>query len=139
MTAKLTAAEMAAFLDEVFPQTKGMFVIEQTGFLTATVWMPIDESHLRPGDTVSGPTMFSLADCSFYAAVLASLGREAKEAVTTNMNVNFLRRPGLRDLIAEARILKLGRRLAVGEVTIRSEGEEQPVAHATPTYALPPG
>ena len=138
-TPKLTAAEIIDFLDEVFPQAQGMFVIEEAGALHSRVRMPIDERHLRPGDTVSGPSMFWLADCAFYVAVLASLGREGREAVTTNMNVNFLRRPTRNDLVAEARILKLGRRLAVGEVTLYSLGEDQPVAHATTTYALPPG
>jgi uncharacterized protein (TIGR00369 family) len=137
MATQLTAAEIADFLDEVFPQAKGLFVIEDAGTQHARVRMPIDRSHLRPGDTVAGPAMFWLADCAFYVAVLASLGRGAREAVTTNMNINFLRRPSLADLIGEARILKLGRRLAVGDVTLRSEGDDQPVAHATATYALP--
>lgn len=137
MNAKLTAAEIIDFLDEVFPQAQGMFVIEEAGALHSRVRMPIDERHLRPGDTVSGPSMFWLADCAFYVAVLASLGRGGQEAVTANMNINFMRRPSLSDLIAEARILKLGRRLAVGDVTLFSQGGREPVAHATTTYAIP--
>lgn len=136
MAAKLTAAEIVEFLDEVFPQARGLFVVEEVEEMRARVRMPIDEQHLRPGGTVSGPSMFWLADCAFYVAVLASIGREA-QSVTTNMNINFMRRPAQRDLIGEARILKLGRRLAVGDVTLWSEGVDEPVAHATTTYALP--
>jgi len=136
MSAKLTVGEIVDFLDEVFPQARGLFVIEEVGPLRARVRMPIDEQHLRPGGTVSGPAMFWLADCAFYVAVLASIGREA-QAVTSNMNINFMRRPAHCDLIGDARILKLGRRLAVGDVTLWSEGMEQPVAHATTTYAIP--
>ena len=136
MTAKLTAPEIADFLDEIFPQARGMFVIEDAGPLHSRVRMPVDHSHLRPGGTISGPSMFWLADCCFYVAVLASIGRQS-EAVTTNMNINFMRRPELKDLTGEARIMKLGRRLAVGDVTLYSEGDDRPVAHAAVTYALP--
>ncbi|HUF88025.1 MAG TPA: PaaI family thioesterase, partial [Thermohalobaculum sp.] len=107
----MTAAEVAEFLDEVFPQSSGRFVIEEVGHGRARVRMPMDESHLRPGDTIAGPAMFWLADCAFYVAVLASVGPQA-QAVTTNLSINFLRRPRLGDLVGEARIAKLGRRLA---------------------------
>ena len=133
----LSAEEIVAFLDLEFPQAQGMFEIEKAAPMHARVRMPLDESRLRPGGTVSGPTMFWLADCTFYVAVLASIGRQA-QAVTTNMNINFMRRPSLNDLVAEARILKLGRRLAVGDVTLFSAGAAEPVAHATATYAIPP-
>jgi uncharacterized protein (TIGR00369 family) len=133
----LSAEEIVAFLGLEFPQAQGMFEIEEAAPMHARVRMPLDESRLRPGGTVSGPTMFWLADCTFYVAVLASIGRQA-QAVTTNMNINFMRRPSLNDLVAEARILKLGRRLAVGDVTLFSAGAAEPVAHATATYAIPP-
>jgi uncharacterized protein (TIGR00369 family) len=136
MSAKLTAGEIADFLDEVFPQARGMFTIEEAGALQARVRMAVSEQHLRPGGTVSGPTMFWLADCAFYVAVLASIGREAG-AVTSNMNINFMRRPAAADMVGEARILKLGRRLAVGDVTLFSVGHDRPLAHATTTYAIP--
>ena len=136
MTTKLTPGEIVAYLDEVFPQARGMFVIEDAGALHARVRMPIGEQHLRPGGTVSGPSMFWLADCAFYVAVLASIGREA-QAVTSNMNINFLRRPAPADMVGVARILKLGRRLAVGDVTLFSAGDDRPVAHASTTYAIP--
>jgi uncharacterized protein (TIGR00369 family) len=138
MGGRLTPAEITAFLDEVFPQSSGMFVIEDARVMRSRVRMPVDERHLRPGNTVSGPSMFWLADCAFYVAVLATIGREAREAVTTTMSINFMRRPTLNDLVGEARILKLGRRLAVGDVQLFSDGSDEPVAHAQATYALPP-
>ena len=99
--------------------------------------MPFDEGLLRPGGTVSGPVMLALADVAVYVLVLGLIG-PVELAVTTSLNANFLRRPRARDLIAEARILKLGKRLVVGEVTIRSDGEDAPVCHVTATYSIPP-
>jgi uncharacterized protein (TIGR00369 family) len=136
-TQKLGVAELAEFFDEVFPQLRGQMVIEEVGHMRARLRMPVDASHLRPGGTVSGPAMFTLADCAFYAATLAMIGPEAL-TVTTNVSINFLRKPALRDLIGEARILKLGKRLSVGDVTLYSDGDDRPVAHATMTYAIPP-
>lgn len=132
----LTPAELTEFLDQVFPQVRGQMVIEDVGPMTARLRLPVQERHLRPGGTVSGPAMFTLADCAFYVAVLAMIGREPL-TVTTSLNINFLSKPGPRDLLGEARILKLGRLLAVGEVTIRPDGSTRPVAHATMTYAIP--
>jgi uncharacterized protein (TIGR00369 family) len=91
---------------------------------------------IRPGGTISGPTMMALADFTMYVGLLGSIGPVAL-AVTTNLNINFLRKPGARDLIAECRLLKLGQRLAVGEVTVRSDGQDEPVAHVTSTYSIP--
>ena len=136
MEPRLTVAEITEFLDQVFPQLRGQMVIEEVGPMRARMRMPIDASHLRPGGTVSGPAMFTLADCTFYVATLAMIGREAL-AVTTSLSINFLRKPARRDLIGEARILKLGQRLSVGDVTLTSEGDDRPVAHATMTYAIP--
>lgn len=133
---KLGVAELTAFLEEVFPQTAGMTVIEEIAPMQARLRMPVRDEHLRPGGTVSGPTMFLLADLAFYAAVLAMIGREPL-TVTTNLNINFLRKPATTDLIGEARILKLGRRLATGDITLTSDGDLRPVAHATATYAIP--
>jgi len=76
-------------------------------------------------------------DFAMYVAVLASIG-PVPLAVTTNLNINFLRKPAQKDLIAECRLIKLGNRLAVGEVQIYSEGEDEMVAHATSTYSIPP-
>ena len=92
---------------------------------------------LRPGGTISGPTMMGLTDFAMYVAILASVG-PVPLAVTTNLNINFLRKPAQRDLVAEARLIKLGKRLAVGEVEIYCEGEDEMVAHATSTYSIPP-
>jgi len=100
---------------------------------------------IRPGGTISGPTitisgptMMALADFAMYVAVLATIG-PVPLALTINLNINFLRKAAPRDLVAEARLLKLGKRLAMGEVTICSDGEAEPVAHVTSTYSIPPG
>jgi len=113
------------------------FRVERLVAGEATVRLPVDQAHLRPGGTVSGPAMMGLADYTMYALVLSRIGR-VKMAVTTNLNANFLRLPPPRDLIAEGRLLKLGRRLAYGEVTIYSQGDGDPVCHVTSTYSLPP-
>ncbi len=104
---------------------------------TARVRLRFSEGINRPGGTISGPAMMALADLVMYAVVL-SHDRRLKMAVTTTLNINFLRKPGPADLIAEGHVLKLGRRLAVIEVAIFSDGEREPVAHATGTYSLPP-
>jgi uncharacterized protein (TIGR00369 family) len=132
----LSAEEVAAFLDEVFPQQAGVYRVASVGPMSAVLTQAIDTSHLRPGGTVSGPTMFAIADCAFYVAVLAMIGHEAL-TVTTTLTINFLRKPAATDLRAEARILKLGRTLATGDVLVYSEGVADPVAHAAVTYAVP--
>lgn len=138
MQPKLSVAELTSFLDEVFPQVRGEMVIEAVGPMTARLRMPIAERHLRPGGTVSGPSMFTLADCAFYVATLAMIGREAL-TVTTSLTINFLAKPPAADLVCEARILRLGRVLSVGEATVFSAGRDDgPVAHAAVTYAIPP-
>jgi uncharacterized protein (TIGR00369 family) len=103
----------------------------------AVLRLPFDENMLRPGGTVSGPSMMALADATMYAVVLSAIG-EVKLAVTTSFNINFLHRPKPGDLMAEGKMLKLGKRLAVVEVTLHSDGFEAPVAHATGTYSIPP-
>jgi uncharacterized protein (TIGR00369 family) len=130
--------ELTQFLDEVFPQVKGQMVVEAVAPMTARLRMPVDERHLRPGGTVSGPSMFTLADCAYYAATLAMIGRQAL-TVTTSLTINFLAKPPAADLVCEARILRLGRVLSVGEATIWSAARDDgPVAHAAVTYAIPP-
>lgn len=94
------------------------------------------EDFLRPGGTVSGPVMMTLADAAMYALVLSRIG-PVELAVTTNLSINFLRKPEPADLIAEARMLKLGKRLAIGEVSLYSEGDDRIVAHTTATYSIP--
>ena len=110
---------------------------EDIGRDFATVRLPFNDSMLRPGGTISGPTMMSLADATMYAVVLGGIGI-VKLAVTTSFNINFLHRPSPADLMAEGRLLKLGKRLAVVEVTLHSDGHDEPVAHATGTYSIPP-
>lgn len=135
----LTRDELRAFLVDTFPQA-GLgeaYEIEHIGPLTSRVRLIFHDRHLRPGGTISGPSMFALADFSLYVAILAQIGPVGL-AVTTNLNINFLRMPPPRDLIGEARLIKLGQRLAVGEVSISGEGEQELVAHATGTYSIPP-
>lgn len=99
--------------------------------------LPYHESSTRPGGTISGPHMMMLADACMYAVVLGMIGH-VKLAVTTNFNINFLRKPAQTDLIAEGKIIKLGKRLAIMEVSIHTESMEKLVAHATGTYSIPP-
>lgn len=134
----MTADEIHAFLAEHFPQISHLDMqIEDIRRNGITVRVPYADQHLRPGGTISGPTMMALADAGTYLAILAQLGPVAL-AVTTNLNINFLRKPGKTDIVAECDLLKLGKRLAVGEVTIYSLGDDEPVAHATLTYSIPP-
>ena len=131
-------AQLAAFLEERYPQIKDENIrIEHVDEWSIHVRMPITNRHLRPGGTVSGATMMQLADVTMYLMVLGQIG-PVELAVTTNLNINFLNRPQLGDLIAMGQLLKLGSRLAVGEVGLFSEGNTRPVAHATLTYSLPP-
>ena len=113
------------------------FVTDHIGYGEARVRMPIDHAHIRAGGTVSGPAMMALGDFAVYALVMGMIG-PARLAVTTNLNVNFLRRPAPVDIVAEATILKLGKRLAVGAVNIHSLVDADPVAHLTATYSIPP-
>ena len=135
--ARMQAAEVLAYLDEVFPQVSPMGLgIEAEDEQGMTIRLPVATDHLRPGGTVSGPTMMTLADAGMYMLLLSRIGR-VPLAVTTSLSINFLRKPGLTDLLARIAFLKLGRRLAVGEVWIRSEGQADPVAHAVVTYSIP--
>lgn len=113
------------------------FRAETIGDGAATVRMPFDDAILRPGGTISGPAMMGLTDFAMYAALMGAIG-PVELAVTTNLNINFLRRPGQADVIADCRVLKLGKRLVVLEATLFSEGEDEPIAHATGTYSIPP-
>jgi len=137
----MSAKEVDAFLAEVFPQMQGegkLSRIEDVGPMRARLRLSYSDKSLRPGGTISGPTMMGLADHAMYAVILAHIGKVAL-AVTTHLSINFMRKPAPCDLMAEARILKLGQRLAAGDVTIWSEGQEgEPVAHAQVTYSIPP-
>ena len=136
----MSLADMEAFLEREFPQI----------YIHGRIWhvleippggarlrMDYHPSQLRPGGTISGPSMMTLADLGLYVALLGVIGPVGL-AVTTNLNINFLRKPEPRALLADCRLLKVGKRLAVGEVTITSEGSDEPVAHVTGTYSIPP-
>jgi uncharacterized protein (TIGR00369 family) len=136
----LDAAQVEALINRHFPQIHvggRAMLIEEVGRRRARLRLRKQDRHLRPGGTVSGPTMFTLADFSVYVAIIATLGEAGVAAVTTNLNINFLAKPEARDLIAVVRLLRLGRRLAVGEAQLFSDGGDDMVAHAIATYALP--
>lgn len=136
---RMSAQELEAFLYSHFPDMEGLgYGVEKVGDRFAQVRLLYHDRHLRPGGTISGPSLMTLADTAMYLAVLAMLGPVAL-AVTTNLNINFLRKPARADVIGQAKLLKLGKRLAVGEVTMYSDGDAEPVAHATGTYSIPPG
>ena len=147
----LTLEQVNAFLSAHFPQIgPGRdFVVEDVGPMSARLRLVYSDEHLRPGGTISGPSMFALADVAIYVAILAQIGvgddparahlSSGSLAVTTNLNINFLRKPEPADLVCDARLMKLGKRLAVGEGWLHSAGAEEPVAHAVATYSIPPG
>ena len=136
----LSAKEIETLLAKEFPQVfhagSGLS-IEQVEYGAARVRQAYHQKHIRPGGTMSGPTMMALADFAMYVAVFSAAGA-VPLAVTINLNINFLRKPAQTDLIAKARLLKRGKRLVVGEVTIFSQGQDEPVAHVTSTYSIPP-
>jgi uncharacterized protein (TIGR00369 family) len=135
---KMTIADLEAFMEREFPQAARIdSVIERLAPGEIRIRLPFHADHLRPGGTLSGPTLMGLSDRATYLLVLSMIGPVAL-AVTTSLNINFLSKPAARDLLADARLLKLGKRLAIAEVTMRSAGEDTIVAHATVTYSIPP-
>ncbi|MBI3703665.1 MAG: PaaI family thioesterase [Rhizobiales bacterium] len=135
----LNTDEIAKLLHEVFPQAfyPGCdHSIERVDYGDVRVRWRFDPGSLRPGGTISGPTMMELADFAMYVAVFSAIGPQPL-AVTTNLTINFLRKPAQADLVADAKLMKVGKRLAVGEVTIYSVGMAEPVAHVTATYSIP--
>ena len=137
MKLKMNKNDLVLFLEDVFLEALDNIEILDVTEEGVRLRLRVDASHSRPGGTVSGPTMFSLADVSIYLATLSLIGPEAL-AVTTNCSIDFMRKPALRDMVADARILKLGKTLSVGEVFLYSEGMEKPVARASLTYSVPP-
>ena len=133
-----TIDELRVYLVEIFPEfwESGDLRIEDIGPMTATLRLTYHPRHLRPGGTIAGPTMFAVCDGALYVAILSEIGRVA-HAVTTSASINFLRKPAPVDLIGKARLIKLCKRLAVGEVALYSDGESEMVAHATGTYSIP--
>ncbi|MDO6460438.1 PaaI family thioesterase [Granulosicoccaceae sp. 1_MG-2023] len=140
MTCAMNAGEINAFLEKEFPQIHingKVFEVTEVKPESVTIHFTPGEAHLRPGGTVSGPSMFTLADLAAYAAILARLGPVAL-AVTTNLNINFMRKPSPGNMRGVCRILKLGKRLCVLNVDIYSDASSALVAHATGTYSIPP-
>ncbi len=138
MTLKMNAEALHAFLADAFPQVSDDFHVDAIAENAITVRLRVDDRHLRPGGTVSGPSMFALADVAAYLLILAHIGPKAL-AVTTNCSIDFMRKPAAGvAMIAEGRLLKLGRALAVCDVLIYSMGQAAAVARANLTYAIPP-
>ena len=137
--AKMNVAELQKFLHDEFPQAfrGGDLTIDSADGVSCLLRQRYSEKMLRPGGTISGPTLMALADCAMYVVLLSAIGPVGL-AVTTNLNINFLRKgqPG-QDVLAAARILKLGKRLAVGEVNLLSGTSPDPIAHVTVTYSIP--
>jgi uncharacterized protein (TIGR00369 family) len=137
--AKMSVAELEQFLRVEFPQTfaNGDIRVERADGETCLLRERYSDRMLRPGGTVSGPTLMALADCAMYVVLLSAIGPVGL-AVTTNLNINFLRKGQAgQDVLAAAKILKLGKRLAVGEVTLLSGDSPDPIAHVTATYSIP--
>lgn len=138
MQPKLTLDEVRDFVAREFPQMADIYRVDAVGPMSARVSMMPDERHLRPGATVSGPTIFGLADCGVYFALMAMIGPESL-AVTTNGSIDFMRKPVAgKALVAEVTLLKVGRVLAVGDVAVHSDGSQALIARATFTYSIPP-
>ena len=133
----MSVDELNVFLATHFPHSQESFRVEEIRDRFARARLLYHDRHLRPGETISGASLMTLSDLAMYITVLGMIGPVAL-AVTTNLNINFLRKPAKGDVIAECRLLKLGKRLAVGEVFMHSEGDPEPVAHATVTYSIPP-
>jgi len=136
---KLSRKELSERLSAEFPEAShiiGDYEIEELWHGGCRLRRPYAQGTLRPGGTLSGATMMSLADFAMYVAVLSAIGW-VPLAVTTNLNINFLKKPAARALIAEAHLVKIGKRLAVGTVDLRSEGDDDLVAHVTSTYSIP--
>jgi len=138
MSLRFTIEELSEYVEEIFPQIKDDFEILEISEQGSRVRLNVSFKHLRPGNTVSGPSIFYLVDCCAYMAVCANLGKKAL-AVTTNCSIDFMRKPsGKADLIANCELLKVGKSLVVADSKVYSEGNDKPVARATITYSIPP-
>jgi len=135
---KVTSRSFNRLISEGIPLAGELGVCaEHMGEGEARLRLPYNDGSIRPGGSISGPHMMLLADACMYAVVMSLIG-EVALAVTTNLNINFLQKPSNTDLLAEGRIIKLGKRLAVIEVSIISADSDDIVAHATGTYSIPP-
>lgn len=134
----LSAQEVQALIREWVPMADDIDLrVEEIKASYARVCVPFHDKNLRPGGSISGPVMMAAGDTAMYAAILGNLGHVAM-AVTSNLNINFMQRPKQADLIAEATILKMGKRIAFCEVGVTSRGSDELVAHVTGSYSLPP-
>lgn len=137
-TSRISVAEIERIVRESLPLAALLGLrVEAVEYGRAVARMPFRRELIRPGGTVAGPALMGLADFVMYAVVLSQIG-PVELAVTTSFHINFLRKPGEADVLAEGRSLKLGKRLVVMDVMLSSEGEAEPVAHATGTYSIPP-
>ena len=134
----MTVDELQQFLLDGFPLDPPAFVVEDIHEQQVRLRLPISAFHGRPGGTVSGPILMSLADCAAWLAIVGHIGPVAL-AVTTSLHIDFLRKPALVDVVATATLLKLGKRLAVVEVAMVSDGSKAILAKAQVTYSIPPG
>jgi acyl-coenzyme A thioesterase PaaI-like protein len=131
-----TQADIVDFLTRAFPQNKCL--VEKVGNRSATITHPVGIDQLRPGGTVAGPLLMAVADVALYVAILGEIGI-VPLAVTTSLTINFLRKPSAdRPIVGVCKLIKIGRSLAVGEVSLYSQGNEEMVAHAVGTYSIPP-
>ena len=133
----MTTVELQEFLLGAFPDSPSTMVVEESGEWGVVVRLPVTKAHGRPGATVSGPVLMGLADCAAWLGILAQIGPVAL-AVTTSLHIDFLRKPPLVDMVAEGRVLKLGKSLGVVDVAIRAVGHDDVVAKAQVTYSIPP-
>lgn len=133
---RLDADQITEFLEQVFPGAMDNFSIEEVAPMTSRIRMPFTPWRLRPGGTISGPSLMALADTGMWVALLAMIGREPL-SVTSHLDIDFLRKPAPADVVAHTTLHKLGKRLAVGDVLMYSDGETQPCARASVTYAIP--
>ena len=135
---KSNLAEIVAFLEREFPQSLEKCRLESVSERAATVHYQIDARDLRPGGTVSGPTMMTLADYALYIAILGEIGLVGL-AVTTNLSINFLSKPiASANIRGECKLMKVGKTLVVGDVWLYSVGKDEPIAHVVGTYSIPP-
>jgi len=137
MPQQLNAEQLIELMHETFPQARAERIrIESVDEGAVRFRYSTAYEDLRPGETIAGPVLMGLSDLGVYLAILAAIGPVVL-AVTTSLNINFLRKPSMGELVVETRLLKLGKRLAVGEVSVYSEGVSGPVSHATVTYSIP--
>ncbi len=129
--------QLQRFLTAAFPGAPVPYVVEEITADSIRLRLPVNEEHSRPGNTVAGPALMALADCAAWLVIVAQIGPVAL-SVTTSLHIDFLRKPELVDVVAIGTLLKLGKRLGVAEVALRSAGSDDVAAKAQVTYSIPP-